>query len=227
MVSTSLPRSVWGSRSLVATLPRRAAFRGSEFVTETRQLGEPLRRRESIGPFHLEDVLRRRWVESCDESRDAIAALESPNHIYSFGRRPSGCSDWGSYSISFSFQFPLQCPVVPVQAGPNWRLKDWQLIGRRYGKSGGAVALSDSFSAFGDGPGFAACPTAHVDDRSSQRIRLGGDRVAAWARKETSGFGGIDWSFVHDSSTMPQPRLLHNHRTTGNSGESEGQRPLG
>src|SRR3954464_9237099 len=50
-----------------------------------REVREALGGREPVGPFHLENVFSGRCVESCDESRDAIAAFKKPNHVCSIG----------------------------------------------------------------------------------------------------------------------------------------------
>jgi hypothetical protein len=52
---------------------------------ELGEISEAFGRRQTVRPFHLEDVFACRCVESCDESRDAIAAFEKPNHVLLIG----------------------------------------------------------------------------------------------------------------------------------------------
>jgi hypothetical protein len=85
-----------------------------------------------------------------------------------------------------------------------------RLVGRWHWKARRTSILPDGFAPFGDGPGLAARRAAHIDDRPPQRVGFRRNGVTAWAREKPSGFRGVQGPFVHDSSTMPQPRSLHN-----------------
>ena len=160
-------------------------FERDDARLELREVSEAFGCCQTVGPFHLEDVFCRRWVESCDESRDAIAALEKPNHMLLIGPTTNSGQTAGG-------------EIRP------------ELFCRRRREPGGPIGLTYGFASFGDRPGLAACRTADIHDRAPERFGLRGHRVATGAGKKSTGFSGIQWPFVHDRSTMPYPRRPHN-----------------
>ena len=154
-------------------------FEGDDACLELGEIGEAFGCCQTVRPFHFEDVLTCRCVESCDESRDAIAAFEKPNHVLLIGLTVKDGQTVGGVRSSN------------------------QLIYRRRWEPGAPIVLSHGFAAFRDRPGLAARRTADIDNRAPERISLGRHRVAPGARKKASGLAGIHWPFVHDNSTMP------------------------
>ena len=60
-------------------------FQRNDARLELLEVRKTLGCRETVRPFHLEDVLVGRGIESCSESGDPVAALEKPNHVRSIG----------------------------------------------------------------------------------------------------------------------------------------------
>ena len=65
-------------------------FERDDARLELREISEAFGCCQTVRPFHLEDIIPRRCVESCDQPRDAIAAFKKPNHVLFIGLTTKG-----------------------------------------------------------------------------------------------------------------------------------------
>ena len=140
---------------------------------ELREVREAFGRGETVRPFHLENIFSGGCVESCDESRDAIAAFKQPNHVLYIGATAMRGQTVG------------------------------ELIGRRHRKARRPIVLTHGLAALRDRPGLAAGGAADIYNSAAKRVSLRGHGVTTRTRKKPTRLARVQGALIHDSSTMP------------------------